>query len=122
MIKIHSTRDTDSHDMCRRSFDMGDCMSFCAATDQQDQQLISQVVVLQAGQSDVIDFHVDSTANSDLTVAIGYTAATAPDVSLLTPVERQITATSSEYRVEPSFQTIYISLGDAAEASTKAKL
>ena len=107
--------------MCCHRFDMGDCMSFCAATDEQDQQLISQVVVLQAGQSDVIEFLVDSTANSDLTVAIGYTAATAPDVSLFTPGEHQITATSSEYRIEPSFQTIYISLGDAAEASTKVK-
>ena len=107
--------------MCCHGFDMDDCMSFCAATDEQDQQLISQVVVLQAGQSDVIDFLVDSTANSDLTVAIGYTAATAPYVSLFTPNEDEIGVTSPEYRVEPSFQTIYISLGDAAQASTKVK-
>ena len=106
--------------MCCHRFDMDDSMS-CAATDDQDQQLISQVVVLPLGQSDVIEVLVDSTANSDLTVAIGYTAATTPAVSLLTPVERQITETSSEFQVEPSFKTIYISLGDAAEASTKVK-
>ena len=79
-------------------------------------QLLSRTLQLDAGQFDVIAFLIDPTANSDVTVAIGYTEnEILPVATLTSPSGNHITPTSPEYELEASFRTVYISLGLTAE-------
>ena len=82
------------------------------ASNEQLQQLLSSRIDLEPSQDHQMSFLIDSTANEDVTVTVGYNEQL-PLVTLLNPDGTNITSLSPEYSHEASFKTVYLTLGDS---------